>query len=202
MTNSPSIKEIAPAFVAALAEIGAVTKDSKNPFLKNKYASLDAIISATKPILSKHGLAAFQVVNDDGINTIILHTSGEWIGSEYLKIMSEASKGLSTAQAVGVSITYAKRYQLGALLNVSTEEDTDGQYGDNKDLKPTEKPAEKKMVKHTIQQDDAELIDKIATAIHGNAATWAQAESKYTITPEVKILIAGKIQSLEATDGN
>lgn len=131
-----------PDLINALSKIKGVKKDSKNPFLKNKYASLDAIIEASKPVLAEHNLAAIQIVNDDGIETVILHKSGEWIASDYLKIMSEISKGLSAAQAVGVATTYAKRYQLGAILNISTEEDTDGQYGDNKDLEPATKHPE------------------------------------------------------------
>lgn len=197
MKQSESIKAVAPAFVAALAEIGIVKKDAKNPFLKNKYASLDAIIEATKPILAKHGLAAFQLVNEIGIETVILHTSGEWIGSDYIKIMPEVSKGLSQAQAVGVATTYAKRYQLGAMLNVSTDEDTDGQYADNKDLKPAEKPQEKQKTKATIQQDQTDRIKAIALAIHKKTHSWAMIKGSYDISPEVEVLILGEVQSLE-----
>ena len=188
MRTSQTITTIAPVLIKALAEITAVKKDSKNPFLKNKYASLDAIIETSKPILAKYDLAALQIVNDDGIETIILHSSGEFVGSEYIKIMPEISKGLSAAQAVGVATTYAKRYQLGAILNISTEEDTDGQYADNKDLQK---------VLPVIQQDNTKLITDIAKGLV-KGYTIEQARSKYNISKEVEILIQGEVQKIQA----
>ena len=145
------METIAAAFQKALSEIKAVTKDSKNPFLKNKYASLDAIIETCKPILAANGLAFYQQITTEGVNTVVLHTSGEKIESGYLKIDYEISKGLSHAQACGVSITYSKRYQLGSMLGISTEEDTDGQYADNSNLN---KPAPMTTDKRPVLTDD------------------------------------------------
>ena len=172
MKHSETITTIAPDLVAALAEIKSVTKDAKNPFLKNKYASLDAIIEAAKPILAVHGLTALQVVNDDGVETYLIHKSGEWISSDYIKIMPEVSKGLSLAQAVGVATTYAKRYQLGALLNISTDEDTDGQYGDNKDLRKPE-----------LTTDNTEAFSKCVAAMK-NGYTIDDLKKKWAIGEE------------------
>ena len=172
MKHSESIITIAPALVAALSEIKSVTKDAKNPFLKNKYASLDAIIEASKPALAKHGLTAMQTVNEGGVETYILHTSGEWVSSDYIKIMPEVSKGLSLAQAVGVATTYAKRYQLGALLNISTDEDTDGQYGDNKDLRKPE-----------LTADNTEAFSKCVAAMK-NGYTIDDLKKKWAIGEE------------------
>ena len=196
MKTSQTITTIAPALVLALSEIQTVKKDSKNPFLKNKYASLDAIIEASKPILAKHGLAALQMVNDDGIETIVMHTSGEWIGSDYLKIMSEVSKGLSSAQAVGVATTYAKRYQLGAMLNVSTEEDTDGQYGNNEGLKPDVKAGTSKPIP-VIHPDNIAAINQIAKNVATGKYTVDAYRKTYTISKEVEVLINGEVQTIQ-----
>jgi len=121
-----NMENIAPALVKAISEIESIKKDSINPFLKNKYVSLDAIIEGTKKVLAKNNLCAFQKVSDQGIETIILHTSGESISSGMMSIPIESARGLSLAQSRGVAITYAKRYQLGAMLGISTDEDTDG----------------------------------------------------------------------------
>lgn len=99
---------------------------------------MDAIIEGVKPILNKHKIAFMQVVTTQGVNTILLHESGEMIESGFLLIQHEVTKGLSAAQAAGVAITDSKRYQLGAMLGVSTEEDTDGQYGSNEHLENPE----------------------------------------------------------------
>jgi hypothetical protein len=187
MRTSTEVTNIFPALIAALGEIKAVRKDAKNPFLENKYASLDAIIEASKPILAAHGLTAIQTVNDDGVETMILHTSGEWIGSGEIKIASEVTNGLSAAQAYGVAITYSKRYQLGAMLNISTDEDTDGQYGDNKDLHPA---------LPELLQTDSKKIQGIALTIADGKFKLDQYRKKYVISPETEMLINGEVQNI------
>ena len=173
MKTSPTIEKIAPALVKAIGQITPVKKDGKNPFLKNKYATLDNIIEATKHVLTANGLCVFQPISDQGIETIILHTSGEWIASDTASIPAEISKGLSAAQSRGVAITYMKRYQLGAMLGISTDDDTDGQYGDNSEVKPAAKPpvpADKfeKLVKYCTEEPDkvkvADAVKKYVTA--------------------------------------
>jgi hypothetical protein len=57
------------------------------------------------------------------------------IKSGALLITPQESKGLSLAQSMGVATTYAKRYQLGSMIGVNADEDTDGSYGDNSGLK-------------------------------------------------------------------
>lgn len=52
MTESP-IDLVSAAFVAAQAELRPAQFDSTNPFLKNRYASLGAIIEASQPILAR-----------------------------------------------------------------------------------------------------------------------------------------------------
>jgi hypothetical protein len=83
MDKSESIKTLAAALAKAQDEIGAVKFDEVNPFLKNKYASLGAIIEAAKPALSKNGLTISQPVtgngNEVGVTTILMHNSGEFI---------------------------------------------------------------------------------------------------------------------------
>ena len=124
--------------VKALSEIKGIKKDAQNPFLKNKYISLDNIIDNAKPILSENGISIIQSVTSDGVETFLLHTSGEWISSGVLLITPQESKGLSMAQSMGVATTYAKRYQLGSMICINADEDTDGQYGDNSGLVKTD----------------------------------------------------------------
>lgn len=173
MKTSTNIEKIAPALVKAIGAITPVKKDGKNPFLKNRYATLDNIIEATKHTLLGNGLCVFQTVTDEGIETTIMHTSGEWLSSGVAGIPAEQSKGLSAAQARGVAITYMKRYQLAAMLGISADDDTDGQYGDNTEVKPAAKPpvpADKfeKLVKYCTEEPDkvkvADAVKKYVTA--------------------------------------
>lgn len=75
--------------------------------------------------LAKYGLSVVQAPYTEGENiiveTFLLHNSGEWIKSPPLSLKMEQL----TAQGAGSAITYARRYALSALLNISSEEDVE-----------------------------------------------------------------------------
>jgi len=127
--KSETISALAKALSKAQSEMPTIAFNAKNPFLKNRYADLSAITAIIKPILAKHGLSYVQptiaMMGSVGIETILMHESGEWIGSEvYLPI--EEEKGRSTAQSAGSIITYLRRYSLSSMLGLVTDEDADG----------------------------------------------------------------------------
>lgn len=127
--KSEKISELAKALSKAQAEMPTIAFNAKNPFLKNRYADLNAITSSIKPVLVKYGLSYVQptiaMSGAVGVETILMHESGEWIGSEiYLPI--EEEKGRSTAQSAGSIITYLRRYSLASMLGLVTDEDVDG----------------------------------------------------------------------------
>ena len=128
MNKSNTISKIAGAISKAQAEMPVVKFDAQNPFLKNKYATLGAVIETARPILAKHELAIVQspVSNVDqiGITTLITHSSGEWL-EDTIFIAAQDGKGLSSAQNAGVVISYLRRYSLQAFLNMYADEDTD-----------------------------------------------------------------------------
>lgn len=132
MKHTDSLTKLAPALVAAQAELKAVGKDAKNPHFKNTYASLDAIIEAIRPTLAKHGLAVVQgatvpMTTDVGglvgfaVETMLIHTSGEWITNTAIMPITKADP-----QGAGGALTYGRRYSLSALLALATDEDDDG----------------------------------------------------------------------------
>ena len=90
-------------------------------------------ITKLMPSLTK-ALSQIKGIKKDAQNPF-LHSSGEWLSSGILLIAAQESKGLSLAQSMGVATTYAKRYQLGSLIGINADEDTDGQHGDNSGLK-------------------------------------------------------------------
>lgn len=126
MQQSSSLAKLAPALVALSAELQAVAKDKQNPHFKNTYATLDAITEYVRPLLAKHGLAIIQGGEaTDGhvvtLTTTLLHTSGEWISTTLTLPLDKAN-----AQGVGSAVTYGRRYSLGAILSLTTDEDDDG----------------------------------------------------------------------------
>ena len=129
MQKSESIKELASALTKAQAEMPAIKFDSKNPFLKNDYASLGAIIAGARPVIAKHGLSVSQLTFGEdgvaGVETVLMHTSGEWISSSISMPVGE-EKGKSSAQVAGSIVTYLRRYSLASILGIYSDEDGDG----------------------------------------------------------------------------
>jgi ERF superfamily len=118
-------------------ECPPVTKEADNPFFKSKYATLDAIQEHIRPHLQKNGMVITQVneVTGDGtpvVTTTVWHVdSGEFLESQFPIVVSK-----NTAQDYGSAVSYAKRYSLSGLLNLTIQdEDDDGNratFGDNK----------------------------------------------------------------------
>jgi hypothetical protein len=121
MEKSESVAKLATALVAFQADMENVTKDGTNPFFKSAYATLENIISTAKPHLKKHGLAFAQFPTFEGLTTVLLHTSGEYIAVDAKVVIKDA-----TPQGQGSAITYMRRYALSAALGIATEDDDDG----------------------------------------------------------------------------
>jgi len=121
MNKSESITKLAAALGKFHGAMGKVGKDSVNPHFRNKYASLSNIIEAVTPHLNAAGLSIIQMPTTDGLNTMLLHESGEYISS----VSAIAAKDPMNPQAVGSAITYARRYALGSVLSLNIDEDDD-----------------------------------------------------------------------------
>jgi len=129
--------EYSAALVAAIGELQNVAKTANNPYFKSKYAPLDAIVDATRPVLAKHGLAIQQMPvfseGKAGVETTILHKAGHSTSSTLLLPLKDMSP-----QGVGGAITYARRYALAAVCGLATEDDLDG--NEHLGAKTTEAP--------------------------------------------------------------
>lgn len=140
MNKSETIGKLAAALVKAQSEIKFATKDSNNPFFKSKYADLPAVIDAIKPALNKHGISFLQVIMDMGVETVLLHESGEFISGVTPIVVVKAND----PQAVGSAITYAKRYGLQAIVGVPADIDDDGEAAMGRPVTvPVSKPVSK-----------------------------------------------------------
>ena len=118
-------------------EIGAISKDSKNPFYNSKYFDINSLIKQVTPILEKHKLLLLQPIRDGKQYSVIIDLDG---GS------FESSLTLPTdldAQKIGSAITYYRRYTLQSLLALQSEDD-DG----NSAIPSKKKSTNKNVVKH------------------------------------------------------
>jgi hypothetical protein len=103
-------------------EVGKIRKNANNPFFKSKYASLSNILDVVTPVLVQCDLNIMQMpVGDGELRTILSHVSGEIVEStSNMKITK------NDPQSMGSAITYARRYAIGAILNLNIDEDDDG----------------------------------------------------------------------------
>jgi len=143
--NAPIEVQYASALVAAIGELSNVAKTAANPYFKSKYAPLDAIIDATRPILLKHGLAISQtplfLEGTAGVQTTIIHSSGYSTTTTLLLPLKDQSP-----QGVGGAITYARRYALAAVLGIASEDDDDGNVSSGLHKKEEARPAVAKVM--------------------------------------------------------
>lgn len=120
---SDKITTISKALLVAQKNMGAAKKDAKNPFFKSSYADLNAVREASHPALNAEGISVLQpIVQKDTksyVRTLLLHESGEYIGSDTEVICSKPND----PQAQGSAISYARRYGLQTLLSLGAEDD-------------------------------------------------------------------------------
>lgn len=122
MNKSESIAKLSASLTKFQSEMQSVKKGSVNPFYKSTYADLASIIEAIREPLATNGLAFSQFPSgQNGLRTILMHESGEWIEETFYVSPTD-----SKPQSLGSAITYARRYALGAILGIATEDDDDG----------------------------------------------------------------------------
>ncbi len=170
MKTSESIKEIAVALHKFHGLMGKVGKDAINPHFKNKYASLSNIIEATTPHLNAVGLSIIQLPCESGLETMLLHTSGEYISSVSLTPCKDASN----PQALGSALTYAKRYAYAGVLNLNIDEDDDAQ-------KATVAPAAQPKAKAELTPSHPKW-EAAKKAVSEGTTTVADIEKAYLLT--------------------
>lgn len=118
------MKSIWSSLATFRTKIEVVKKDANNPFFKSKYADLPSILDAIKKPLHESWLAlVHNTLNSESwyvcVTTIIDIESGEYIKSEFPVFWTKP-------QEVWSSISYARRYNIQALLDIPTDDDDDG----------------------------------------------------------------------------
>lgn len=120
------VEKITPELIKALSsfqsEIRLIKKDGNNPHFRSTYSTLAALIDAIREPLTKNGMAITSYFRDGLVITTLWHESGGFIRSLY-----QLQGSYRKDQEMGSSITYAKRYNIAALLNLASEDDDDGE---------------------------------------------------------------------------
>lgn len=158
----------------AKQEIGAISKDSSNPFFKSKYFDINSLIQHVEPILTKHGLMLLQPLENGKVVSQILNPDdGESVYS------SIELPNLNDPQKMGSAVTYYRRYTLQSLLALQAEDD-DGNLA-----------AKKKVVN---EKDIKLLQGKLATITNTPELTkyFGELEANYKTNKEVVRLFTEK----------
>lgn len=116
MNNDPVNSKFNEALAKAQSKLSSVQKDSNNPHFKSRYASLAAVNEAIAPIHSE-GFSVSHKIGGGFVTTSLLHSVG-CLTSEFPIPQREMK-----AQEIGSWISYAKRYNIMALLNLAAEDD-------------------------------------------------------------------------------
>lgn len=126
MRMSENINEIAAALSKAQGAMKPAVFNKSNPHFKSKFADLNSCMDACKQPLADNGLCVMQlpeqVNGKDILVTMLAHSSGQWISSEYPLLAARMD-----SQGFGSAMTYAKRYSLCAMLGIVADEDDDGE---------------------------------------------------------------------------
>src|SRR5262245_35174434 len=93
-----------------------------------RYAPLSSGLDIVRKSLGRHEIAAVQTTAIDGeaglvrLTTVLAHSSGEWISSEWpVCPVSETA----VPHRMGAALTYARRYALFTLVGIAGEDDLD-----------------------------------------------------------------------------
>jgi hypothetical protein len=103
---------------AVKKEIGAISKDSTNPFFKSKYFDINGLLKHVEPLLDKNGLLLLQpIIKGEVVSEIIDIESGDKVDS------SLALPEINDPQRIGSCVSYYRRYTLQSLIGLQSIDD-------------------------------------------------------------------------------
>ena len=134
--SSESVAAIATALAKAQTElsnpekamVGTVYNNRSDTQQSFRYASLSSGLDIVRKTLGGQQIAVAQTTDIDQANgmvnltTTLMHTSGEWISSDWpVCQLSETS----APRRMGAALTYARRYALFTMVGIAGEDDLD-----------------------------------------------------------------------------
>lgn len=163
MKKSDSISELAKAFAKTQQEMKQPLKNAENPFFNSTYVPLENVAQSITDVATKNGLSYSQepTVVDGvvSVTTLVMHSSGEWIEYEPLRLKPDKNN----IQGCGSAITYAKRYALSAIFGITSDKDDDGNgavnYEQVNNQRSQKRPAQKSELSAKANKLFSQLID-------------------------------------------
>lgn len=181
-------------FAAMQSQITTVSKGSKVDYSTAKgrttysFATLEDIVDMVRPVLQDHGFAvSFKVDTSNGVkvNCCLMHEKGHSIDTT-MQLAADDSGGKNKVQALGSSISYAKRYTLSSLLNIATRDDDDAQAAMQKDNRVIT-AGQSKTLEAKFDQLPIERQDKFVD--------WLKSQQGVESIPEVRVSAFNAVMS-------
>ena len=128
LERSPKIDKLAQALAKAQGLMEPAVAARENSFFNSTYADLEAVWKSIRTPLLECGLAVVQCPTTNAttgyveLTTLLIH--GE--SGQYLQGTLAMAPDKPGAQAIGSTITYAKRYSLAAMCGVVSHIQADG----------------------------------------------------------------------------
>ena len=134
--TSESIATLAAALAKAQIElvnpeksmVATIRADGRGAEQVFRYAPLSSGLDIVRKTLGQHEIATVQTTAVDqnsgivNLTTVLAHSSGEWIASDWPVCSIDE---MSTPQRMGAALTYARRYALFTLVGIAGEDDLD-----------------------------------------------------------------------------
>jgi hypothetical protein len=206
--SSENVAAIATALAKAQTElsnpekamIGSVYNartDSQQSF---RYASLSCGLDIIRKVLGSQQIAITQTTDIDRANgtvnltTLLLHTSGEWISSDWpVCQLSETS----APRRMGAALTYARRYALFTMVGIAGEDDLDAPDITNDGPKEN-KPAEVGLAANSDLEPtparSGQSRTRIAPPVQERLNAEASAAARAQLIQEIQTLPEGELR--------
>lgn len=139
--------------LAVQKEVGAIKKDSDNPYFKSKYFDINGLLAVLKPVLNKHGLVVLQPLTEINGTPAITTTVMDTESGNNLSTQTPIPKGVDP-QKDGSAITYYRRYSLQSFFALEAEDD-DGNASSGKTGTAPARTKYNKGLQKAIAENDA-----------------------------------------------
>jgi hypothetical protein len=155
------MSDLMRALGKAQSEIPVLPMDGFNPYYSSRYTTLGKMLEVITPIIEKHGLVVAQHAvggeGEVGVETVVSYPDSAESMSSVIKV---PISGNNLGQESGKTISYLRRYALGALFLIYSDEDIDANTAEQQ-----KKQSPQKATKQPMPKDVAELVDKYWTPL-------------------------------------
>ncbi len=164
--ENANLSNLASALSKAQGEMSAASKNGYNPHFRSNFSTLEDLIEASRPALTKHGLSVCQYPHSDGDHTYLVtklkHASGQEEASQVRIVLKDPSD----IQKLGSAMSYLKRYAYASICGIATSENEDdgNSVSQSSEQKPSDVISAKQLALLKARlSDKKELEKKICT---------------------------------------